>query len=36
MAVAIDGGLITPTLQNANTMNILGLSERWKQLVDKV
>ncbi len=34
--MSVDGGLITPTLQNANTMNILGLSERWKQLVVKV
>eukprot|EP00903_Cladosiphon_okamuranus_P005907 g5841.t1 len=35
MAVAIDGGLITPTLKNANMMSLLGLSKQWKELVGK-
>jgi len=35
MAVALDGGLITPTLKNANTLTILDLSAAWKELVSK-
>ncbi|CAM9337782.1 unnamed protein product [Choristocarpus tenellus] len=35
MAVAIDGGLITPTLKNANMMGLLALSSKWKELVGK-
>ncbi|CAN0113347.1 unnamed protein product [Ectocarpus sp. 12 AP-2014] len=35
MAVAIDGGLITPTLKNANMMSLLGLSNKWRDLVGK-
>jgi len=35
MAVAIDGGLITPTLKYANERNILELGENWKELVQK-
>merc|ERR1719215_178769 len=35
MAVAINGGLITPVLKNANERNILELGEDWKALVGK-
>ncbi|KAG5174897.1 2-oxoacid dehydrogenases acyltransferase-domain-containing protein [Tribonema minus] len=35
MAVAIDGGLMTPTLKRANEMSILALSAAWKDLVGK-
>jgi len=35
MAVAIDGGLITPTIKNANERNIYDIGENWKELVDK-
>jgi pyruvate dehydrogenase E2 component (dihydrolipoamide acetyltransferase) len=35
MAVAIDGGLITPTLKRANEQGILALSAAWKDLVGK-
>jgi pyruvate dehydrogenase E2 component (dihydrolipoamide acetyltransferase) len=35
MAVAIDGGLITPTLNYANERGIVDLAENWKELVDK-
>jgi len=35
MAVAIDGGLITPTLQFANERSVIELAENWKELVDK-
>jgi len=35
MAVAINGGLITPVLKNANERNILELGEDWKELVGK-
>jgi len=35
MAVAIDGGLITPTLTNANERDIADLAENWKELVGK-
>jgi len=35
MAVAIDGGLITPTLQFANERGIKELGENWKELVGK-
>ena len=34
MAVAIDGGLITPTLKYANERNIIELGENWKVRVD--
>jgi len=35
MAVAIDGGLITPTLRNANECTITEIGESWRDLVDK-
>ena len=35
MAVAIDGGLITPTLTYANERTVADLAENWKELVDK-
>jgi len=35
MAVAIDGGLITPTLKYANIQNIFDLGETWRELVGK-
>ena len=35
MAVAIDGGLITPTLKYANERSIMDLGEDWKELVGK-
>jgi len=35
MAVAIDGGLITPTLKYANERDIIELGENWKELVQK-
>ncbi|MCO5603278.1 hypothetical protein L7F22_057427 [Adiantum nelumboides] len=35
VAVAMDGGLITPVLQDADKMDLYSLSRRWKELVDK-
>lgn len=35
MAVAIDGGLITPTLMYANERSITELGDNWKELVGK-
>eukprot|EP00578_Thalassiosira_sp_NH16_P007763 CAMPEP_0181118928 /NCGR_PEP_ID=MMETSP1071-20121207/23336_1 /TAXON_ID=35127 /ORGANISM="Thalassiosira sp., Strain NH16" /LENGTH=658 /DNA_ID=CAMNT_0023203453 /DNA_START=180 /DNA_END=2156 /DNA_ORIENTATION=- len=35
MAVAIDGGLITPVLKYANERDVLELGENWKELVGK-
>ncbi|MQL89669.1 hypothetical protein Taro_022249 [Colocasia esculenta] len=35
IAVAIDGGLITPVLQDADKLDIYLLSQRWKELVGK-
>lgn len=35
VAVAMDGGLITPVLQNADKVDIYSLSRKWKELVDK-
>lgn len=35
MAVAIDGGLITPTLKYANERSMIELGENWKELVGK-
>lgn len=35
MAVAIDGGLITPTLMYANERPVRELAENWKELVGK-
>jgi len=35
MAVAIDGGLITPTLKYANERDIMDLGQNWKELVQK-
>lgn len=35
VAVAIDGGLITPVLQEADKVDIYTLSRKWKELVDK-
>ena len=34
-AVALEGGLITPTLKYANTKSILELSTEWRELVGK-
>ncbi|KAG5004822.1 hypothetical protein JHK86_028961 [Glycine max] len=35
VAVAIDGGLITPVLQGADKIDVYSLSRKWKELVDK-
>ncbi|XP_019184494.1 PREDICTED: dihydrolipoyllysine-residue acetyltransferase component 5 of pyruvate dehydrogenase complex, chloroplastic [Ipomoea nil] len=35
VAVAIDGGLITPVLPDADKVDIYSLSRKWKELVDK-
>ncbi|POO00231.1 Lipoamide Acyltransferase [Trema orientale] len=35
VAVALDGGLITPVLQDADKVDIYSLSRKWKELVDK-
>lgn len=35
MAVAIDGGLITPVLKYANERDVLEIGENWKELVGK-
>ncbi|KAB1221045.1 Dihydrolipoyllysine-residue acetyltransferase component of pyruvate dehydrogenase complex [Morella rubra] len=35
VAVAIDGGLITPVLQDADKLDLYLLSEKWKELVKK-
>ncbi|XP_057426829.1 dihydrolipoyllysine-residue acetyltransferase component 5 of pyruvate dehydrogenase complex, chloroplastic [Lotus japonicus] len=35
VAVAIDGGLITPVLQDADKVDVYTLSRKWKELVDK-
>ncbi|KAL7472657.1 hypothetical protein ACHAXS_013017 [Conticribra weissflogii] len=35
MAVAIEGGLITPVLKYANERDVLELGENWKELVGK-
>jgi len=35
MAVAIEGGLITPVLKYANERSVLELGENWKELVEK-
>ncbi|KAJ0974904.1 hypothetical protein J5N97_016869 [Dioscorea zingiberensis] len=35
VAVAIDGGLITPVLQDADKLDIYLLSQKWKELVKK-
>lgn len=35
MAVAIDGGLITPTIQYANERSLEDIAENWKELVNK-
>ncbi|CAI9786666.1 unnamed protein product [Fraxinus pennsylvanica] len=35
VAVAIDGGLITPVLQDADNIDIYSLSRKWKELVNK-
>ncbi|XP_024531755.1 dihydrolipoyllysine-residue acetyltransferase component 4 of pyruvate dehydrogenase complex, chloroplastic-like [Selaginella moellendorffii] len=35
VAVAIDGGLITPVLQNADKADVYTLARKWKELVDK-
>ena len=35
MAVAIDGGLITPTIIGAQNMDIFQVGERWRELVGK-
>jgi len=35
VAVAMDGGLLTPVLKNADKIDIYSLSRTWKELVDK-
>ena len=35
MAVAIDGGLITPTIVKAQDMDLFQMSKVWKELVEK-
>ncbi|KAG6549228.1 hypothetical protein Mapa_009214 [Marchantia paleacea] len=35
VAVAMDGGLLTPVLQDADQVDIYTLSRKWKELVDK-
>jgi pyruvate dehydrogenase E2 component (dihydrolipoamide acetyltransferase) len=35
MAVAIDGGLITPTIMKAQDMDLFAISRTWKDLVDR-
>ena len=35
MAVAIDGGLITPTIIGAQSMDIFQVGEKWRELVGK-
>lgn len=35
VAVAIDGGLITPVLQDADKLDLYLLSQKWKELVEK-
>ena len=35
MAVAIDGGLITPTIIKAQEQDLFSISRNWKELVDK-
>jgi pyruvate dehydrogenase E2 component (dihydrolipoamide acetyltransferase) len=35
MAVAIDGGLITPTIMYANERSVTDIQENWKELVGK-
>ncbi|EPS71386.1 hypothetical protein M569_03366, partial [Genlisea aurea] len=35
VAVAIDGGLITPVLQDADKIDIYSLSRTWKELVER-
>lgn len=35
MAVAIDGGLITPVLKYANERDVIEIGENWKELVGK-
>ncbi|GAB4861425.1 hypothetical protein Ancab_036628 [Ancistrocladus abbreviatus] len=35
VAVAIDGGLLTPVLHDADKVDIYTLSRKWKELVDK-
>lgn len=35
VAVAINGGLITPVLQDADKLDLYLLSHKWKELVDK-
>ncbi|CAN1851671.1 Dihydrolipoyllysine-residue acetyltransferase component 4 of pyruvate dehydrogenase complex, chloroplastic [Linum perenne] len=35
VAVAINGGLITPVLQDADKLDLYPLSQKWKELVEK-
>ena len=35
MAVAIDGGLITPTIVKAQDQDLFAMSKTWKDLVGK-
>lgn len=35
VAVAMDGGLLTPVLPNADKVDLYALSSKWKELVDK-
>jgi len=35
MAVALDGGLMTPTIKKAQDLDLFSISRAWKELVDK-
>jgi pyruvate dehydrogenase E2 component (dihydrolipoamide acetyltransferase) len=35
MAVAIDGGLLTPTIIKAQNQDLFSISRNWKDLVDR-
>ena len=35
MAVAIDGGLMTPTIVKAQDQDLFSIGRNWKELVDK-
>jgi pyruvate dehydrogenase E2 component (dihydrolipoamide acetyltransferase) len=35
MAVALDGGLVTPTIVKANEMDLFSVGRKWKELVGK-
>ncbi len=35
-AVALEGGLITPVIRDANLLDVTSLNNQWKELVSKV